>query len=458
MSVGIQTRKNSLLTLCSEVKMYYHETIVVAIEVLLNCGEAVTDKTCLVRDASGRLTLVAQKFQNCSNLKDAFKNNLGNYATDVGVMEGGIATAVSKAPRAMKKTVFIPSRNEYFEYTYVDNRVVGEDWLSSNPAPNEPNGAKRFIFYSLKGGVGRSTALAVYATHLAHQGKKILVIDLDIEAPGLGSIMLSNSKDSRSNLPRFGVIDYLLENGITGVPEKDLNEFISSSSLGFGAIDVLPAIGRETEIRPELFVEKLSRALTEDFVAGEKLSLARQVREMVDAFDRSSAYDAILIDARAGFSEISAATLMGMSGQLVLFGIDQSQTFSGYRYLLSHLISQTDFSASVDGWRENITFVQSKAPGTKRERLPFQAELFEVCADTIYDQVDGDEKEEDLFSFSPSDESFLAPHNASYIRYDAAFSAFDPLRHEDQVDPELFSGAYAKFIERLDQLTEDGVE
>lgn len=438
--------------------MYYHETIAAAIKVLLDCGESVNEDTCLVRDASGRLTLVAQKFKNSSKLKDEFKNRLGGYATEVGVMEGGIAAAISKAPRSKRKYAFIPRREELFGYTYVDNRVVGEDWLSSNPVPNELDGAKRFIFYSLKGGVGRSTALAVYAAHLASQGKKSLVIDLDIEAPGLGSILLANSKDSRPNLPRFGVIDYLLENGIAGVNVQDLNDFVSTSALGSGAIDVLPAVGRETEVRPELFVEKLSRALTEDFVGGKKYSLAHQVREMVDAFDRSAAYDAILIDARAGFSEISAATLMGMSGQLVLFGIDQSQTFSGYRYLLSHLISQTDFSAGVAGWRENITFVQSKAPGTKQERRSFKNELFEVCADTIYDQIDGDENEEDLFNFSPSDESFLAPHNASYIRYDAAFSVFDPLRHEEQVDPELFGGAYAKFIERLDQLAEFGVE
>lgn len=438
--------------------MHYHETIVAAVELLLNCGESVTSEVCLVRDASGRLTLVAPKFKDPSKLKDAFKKSLGRYATDIGVMEGGIAAAVSKAPRSMRKDIFIRSHDQTFDYTYVDNRVVGEDWLSSNPSPNEVKGAKRFIFYSLKGGVGRSTALAVYAAHLASQGKKSLVIDLDIEAPGLGSILLSNSKDSRPNLPRFGVIDYLLENGITGVRQEDLNEFITTSALGSGAIDVLPAVGHETESRPELFVEKLSRALTEDFVGGKKHSLARQVREMVDAFDRSTAYDAILIDARAGFSEITAATLMGMSAQLVFFGIDQSQTFSGYRYLLSHLISQTDFSDGTVGWRENITFVQSKAPGTKRERSSFKAELFEVCADTIYDQMDGLENEEDLFTFSPSDDSFLAPHNASYIRYDAAFSAFDPLRHEEQVDPELFSGAYAKFIERLDQLFEDGVE
>lgn len=132
--------------------MYYHETIVAAIEVLLNCGEAVNKEICLVRDASGRLTLVAPKFKDSSKLKQAFKNRLESYATDVGVMEGGIAAAVSKAPRSMRKTAYVQSKNENFEYTYVDNRVVGEDWLSSNPIPNELNGAQRFIFYSLKGG------------------------------------------------------------------------------------------------------------------------------------------------------------------------------------------------------------------------------------------------------------------------------------------------------------------
>lgn len=436
--------------------MYYHETILAAIETLLDCNEVVSKRTCIVRDASGRLTLVSDAFKDSASLKEKLLGRLGKYASDAVVMEGGIASAISSTPRSSIKSIYVPSKQVDLEYTYIDNRVVGEDWLSSNPEPSVIDGAKRFIFYSLKGGVGRSTALTVYAAHLAHQGKKSLVIDLDIEAPGLGSILLSNGKDSRENLPRFGVVDYLLENGISGVNEGELSSFIATSSLGSGAIDVLPAVGYETVIRPELFVEKLSRAMTEDFISGEKISLAKQVSEMVDVFDRNGAYDAILIDARAGFSEITAATLMGLKGRLVLFGIDQSQTFSGYRYLLSHLIGQTDFTSEFTGWRENITFVQSKAPGTRRERATFKSELFEVCAETIYDQMDDQEEDEqNLFTFPPNDTSYLATHNATYIRYDASFSAFDPLRHEEQVDQELYSGAYSKFIERLDQLTEE---
>ncbi|MBR1199537.1 AAA family ATPase [Bradyrhizobium sp. AUGA SZCCT0158] len=40
-------------------------------------------------------------------------------------------------------------------------------------------------FYSYKGGVGRSMALANVAVLLARQGKKVLMVDWDLEAPGL---------------------------------------------------------------------------------------------------------------------------------------------------------------------------------------------------------------------------------------------------------------------------------
>jgi MinD-like ATPase involved in chromosome partitioning or flagellar assembly len=40
-------------------------------------------------------------------------------------------------------------------------------------------------FYSFKGGVGRSMALANVAELLCRYGLKVLIIDFDLEAPGL---------------------------------------------------------------------------------------------------------------------------------------------------------------------------------------------------------------------------------------------------------------------------------
>jgi MinD-like ATPase involved in chromosome partitioning or flagellar assembly len=54
-------------------------------------------------------------------------------------------------------------------------------------SPPEPG--RIITFYSYKGGTGRSMALANYAVYLARMpemaGKRVLVIDWDLEAPGL---------------------------------------------------------------------------------------------------------------------------------------------------------------------------------------------------------------------------------------------------------------------------------
>ncbi|MGO7565542.1 AAA family ATPase, partial [Rhizobium johnstonii] len=71
---------------------------------------------------------------------------------------------------------------------YIDRRFVGADWMS--PPASEFVGTKRLVFGSLKGGFGRSTALAIFAADLSRDGKKVLCIDLDLEAPGIGTMLL----------------------------------------------------------------------------------------------------------------------------------------------------------------------------------------------------------------------------------------------------------------------------
>ncbi|HLK36142.1 MAG TPA: AAA family ATPase [Polyangiaceae bacterium] len=52
------------------------------------------------------------------------------------------------------------------------------------PPPHDVRG-EVISFYSYKGGVGRSMAVANVAVLLAQAGKRLLVLDLDFEAPGL---------------------------------------------------------------------------------------------------------------------------------------------------------------------------------------------------------------------------------------------------------------------------------
>lgn len=59
-------------------------------------------------------------------------------------------------------------------------------------------------FYSFKGGVGRTMALANVAVDLARRGKRVLVVDFDLEAPGLDTFDLP-----RPTGPTPGVVDFV---------------------------------------------------------------------------------------------------------------------------------------------------------------------------------------------------------------------------------------------------------
>jgi cellulose biosynthesis protein BcsQ len=73
------------------------------------------------------------------------------------------------------------------------------------------NGKERgviYTFYSFKGGVGRSMALANVAALLAKWGYSVLVVDWDVEAPGIERFFerdYSKIEELRANTP--GIVD-----------------------------------------------------------------------------------------------------------------------------------------------------------------------------------------------------------------------------------------------------------
>lgn len=76
-------------------------------------------------------------------------------------------------------------------------------------------------FYSFKGGVGRTMAMVNTAVALALRGRRVLVVDFDLEAPGLDTY-----ENLRPNSETQGVIDFVkryLESG----QAPDVTEYIS---------------------------------------------------------------------------------------------------------------------------------------------------------------------------------------------------------------------------------------
>ena len=62
-------------------------------------------------------------------------------------------------------------------------------------------------FYSFKGGVGRSMAMANIGAWLYQQGRRVLLVDWDLEAPGIETFFIHDQEELRSMQSKPGLVD-----------------------------------------------------------------------------------------------------------------------------------------------------------------------------------------------------------------------------------------------------------
>jgi cellulose biosynthesis protein BcsQ len=322
---------------------------------------------------------------------------------------------------------------------FLDRRVVGADWTSDAEA--ETAVPPRIVFASLKGGVGRSTALSILAAEQARRGKNVLVFDLDLEAPGVGAMLL------RERRPRFGAVDYLVETGLHSLSDDDLTDFVETSDLtNGGVVDVVPAVGSMTASHPGNFLSKLSRALSEDVTSeGETVPLREKLRRMLRRFESRRTYDLVLVDARSGLSELTAGPLLWLGATVLLFGTAQSHTVEGYRYLLAHLRDVAQ-SGSNRAWRERIHMVHAKAPANTEELELFRGEIWELFLEYLY------EESVDLGAFSFAADDPDAPHYAIPILMDSRFADWDPVRRRSDLQSPFYESTFGPFLEAIEAM------
>ncbi|MFM7204197.1 MAG: KGGVGR-motif variant AAA ATPase [Myxococcota bacterium] len=424
----------------------YDDALPALVQIVNAAGVDLTAQDTLVlRDAQGRLGIAFEKRRHLPGLANKLRERLGAYALPEPVLPSALFPSIQAAS---PREVFVWVGERLEPVRLVERRIVGADWLSDLAPP--PPGPPRLVFGSLKGGVGRTTALAVLAMDLAQAGKRVLCMDLDLEAPGLSTTLLSNQA-SDDRRPRYGALDYLVEDGLNPIQDDELSDFVGISHFAQGEIRVLPAVGRETDAHPENMIAKLSRGLIEDVGQEGRLSVATQLRRMVDRFVAYFESDVVLIDARAGLAELTAGTWLSLGARkLLLFGVDQPQTFMGYRYVLSHLVSSLGVPqpTSEEDWRTRLTFVHSKAPTAGKRRLLFREKLYELCLETLYEQEEDKEKLEPVFSFGLHESGLDIPHDATHITFHPDYDAFSPLDDGTVLQAEVYGGPFGAFLTR----------
>ena len=321
----------------------------------------------------------------------------------------------------------------------VERRIVGQDWLRS-PLEPIPGAPPVVVFASHKGGVGRSTALAVSAIALSREGFNLLVIDLDLEAPGLGQMLLRE-------LPTFGTLDFFVEAGVAEINDDFLDDMVMPSTFaGRGLLHVVPAAGAKANANPQNVLGKIARAYVEKIGSdGSVVSFLDQVRVLVDRLRQRYRYDAILIDARAGLNEATAGAFLGLGAEILLFGVDTPQTFVGYRYLLAHLARFRPEASGDNDWRYRLRMVQAKAQADPEAQEQFRDNAFELFSNTLYDSKEG--IDEEAFNFDYDDSR--APHYAWPILNDANYAEFNPLAQAAHVASHMYDRTFGAFIAAL---------
>jgi CO dehydrogenase nickel-insertion accessory protein CooC1 len=411
-------------------------------------GPGALKRDCFLRDADGNITYIIRgKVTKAKRdaLAKAVKAGLPAYAGELPVAtaselfddslddpEVGVAEYVATA----KKPRFV---------RVVDRRIVGQDWVRGiwPPMGNVP---PIIVFASHKGGVGRSTALAVSATEFARRGLSILAIDLDLEAPGLGELFIAENKQ-----PQFGALDYFVENGHGTVDGDFLDQMRAPSTLtrGRGKVFVIPAVGQRCRQFPQNVIGKISLAYLEDASADglNRYTLLDQMRTMIRALTAKQKYDAIFVDARAGLNETTAATVQGLGADVLFFGVDTPQTWDGYRYFLSHL-ARFKPAAGTDDWRFRLKMVHAKAAANDSSRAHFRDNAFELFAEHLYDEIEKDDVGKgELFGFDLDDPA--APHFGWPIFMNESYYEFDPVADPSQLLPQRYKASFGEFIELL---------
>lgn len=401
-----------------------------------------------LRDASGRLSFIAGREPNDEDerekLGQAIINELGAYARHDRpiAFRGDFGSE-----RILCSQERLPVQVDGGFCYVLDRRIVGAGWLE-NPA-SEIADPPRIVFATLKGGVGRSTALAVAASDLAHRNKNVLVVDLDLEAPGLGHLLLDIDRT-----PEFGIIDYLVENGLQEIGVRDLRNFIGSSMLtdaGGGRVDVMPALGRCSLSKPENIVAKLSRAMIEDVSDDRSISVTEQISTMISRMTSNEQYDVVFIDSRAGLSELAASAVLGLGATVLLFGTAQKQTIEGYRALFAALqqLAQRDRGLGRDAeWRTMLKPVYAKASLDPDVEERFIDEIFDLFSEHIYDAESSDGENPDALRYARDDRS--APHWPSMIPFNSGFIDFDPSHTPGQLTKAFYEQTYRAFLSDLD--------
>ena len=311
----------------------------------------------------------------------------------------------------------------------VDRLLTGSGWWSVS---KDETATSTYTLYSIKGGVGRSTTAAVLAWHWAQRGERVLVVDLDLESPGLSSAMLHPSEQ-----PEYGVVDWFVED-MVGQGDRALEDMFARPSWHQdfrGDVCIVPAHGRN----PSEYLAKLGRVYLDTDVRW-----TQRLQRMLCNLRQLLKPTIVLLDSRSGLHDIAAATMTDLNAHVLLFGTDSDTNWQDYGILFAHW---QDLGLARD-IRERLSIVSSLTPDVSTEEYleHFRERSWTLFQDHLYDHVES-KAEPDDFTFDLDEDD--APHDPIPIHWTRGLAAGASLRDFERT---TVAQAYRQFLARVDRI------
>lgn len=207
-------------------------------------------------------------------------------------------------------------------------------------------------FYSLRGGVGRSTALAYTGRILAAEGRKVVCVDMDLEAPGLAALFGLEREVGQHQ----GVVELLVH--LDRGEQPDFSRHLIPVEDGLDLYIIPAGRGDANYARQLRFIDPSSWYREQ----------RNPLRELLQGLEERLPFrpDVIFFDARTGINPFNAPLLFDLADLAVVAFFPHPQTRAGTGALVRALLAAKT-RRQLQGQRltPDVRFLVSPVPSSK---------------------------------------------------------------------------------------------
>jgi MinD-like ATPase involved in chromosome partitioning or flagellar assembly len=216
-------------------------------------------------------------------------------------------------------------------------------------------------------------ALVNTAVALARLGRRVLVVDFDLEAPGLPSYQAFQSAECER-----GLVDYVNSYRTTGIA-PNASEFIASCEVEGSKVWLMPA-GRHTK---RGYTEALNSIDWQHLYEHQDGYLMFEDLKQQWAHYDGHGFDYVLIDSRTGHTDVGGICTRQLPDAVVVMFLPNDQNIAGLAPIVAGIRAENKIRAS----KINLLFCASNVPNLDDEKGILKGLLTEASEKLNY-QID----------------------------------------------------------------------